>query len=146
MMFMTNWRSSVTATLGTDVQLHTTTSLQNVSTLHTTHAYIGEIEREHCKRSPHLWASKRLDEGQMTRPVRVHQLLAHLQSHFSRQTISIQMITPTCDIWTNLKWFENFRWWRLHFYFCNVTDRDKSIIRLFFSFLFFVCERYKFNI
>ncbi len=50
---MTNCRSSVTATLGIDVKLHTTSSLYNVTISHTIHAYTGEREREnivHTKR------------------------------------------------------------------------------------------------
>jgi hypothetical protein len=48
---MTNWRSSVTATLGINVKLNTTSSLQNLTTSHTTHAYTGERERERKHRT-----------------------------------------------------------------------------------------------
>ena len=41
-----NWRSSVTAILSINVELHTTLSLQNETTSHITLAYIGERKRE----------------------------------------------------------------------------------------------------
>jgi len=50
---MINWRSRVSATLGIDVKLYTTSSLQNLTTSNTTHACIGERQREnivHTKR------------------------------------------------------------------------------------------------
>ncbi len=46
---MKNWRSSDTATLGIAVKLHTTASLQNVTTSHTIHVYMGERKREQYK-------------------------------------------------------------------------------------------------